>query len=266
MLVKGIDKCFNTCYNERWREAMEDRSIKELRLELGLSQERFAQLLGVSLQTVRRWEEGLTKPLPIMNLKLAQLRRKRASGRQIMGGGVRMTQRRRRPERESDPGGTGAEFDLGGLFKGIGNFIDLLSKMTEEGKEEYARTGELKGLGGEVKGVYGFSVKMGLGGKPIVEQFGNIKATQKGAVVEEVREPIVDVFDEGEQLMIIAELPGVEESGIHLEVNGDILDLTAEGKDRKYSKEVLLPLPVAADAMESSYKNGILEVRFKKRK
>jgi len=238
---------------------MEDRDIKELRLELGLSQERFAQLLGVSLQTVRRWEEGLTKPLPIMNLKLAQLRRKRASARQKIRGGVGMAERKRKPE-------AGIELGLGGLFKGIGNFIDLLSKMTEEGKEEYARSGELKGLGGEVKGVYGFSVKMGLGGRPIVEQFGNIKATQKGAVVEEVREPIIDVFDEGEQLMIIAELPGVEESDIHLEVKGDILDLTAEGEDRKYSKEVLLPSAVEAATMESSYKNGILEVRFKKRK
>lgn len=238
---------------------MEDRSIKELRLELGLSQERFAQLLGVSLQTVRRWEEGLTKPLPIMNLRLQDLQRKRASARQKIRGDVAMAERRRKPEAE-------IEFGLGGLFKGIGNFIDLLSKMTEEGKEEYTRSGEVKGSGDKVKGVYGFSVKIGLGGKPVIEQFGNIKATEKGAVVEEIREPIADVFDEGERLVIIAELPGVEEDDIHLEVKGDILELTAEGKDRKYSKEVLLPSPVKAATMESSYKNGILEVRFNKKK
>lgn len=53
---------------------MEDRRIKKLRLDFGLSQERFARLLVVSLQTVRRWEEGLTKPLPIMNLKLGESR------------------------------------------------------------------------------------------------------------------------------------------------------------------------------------------------
>jgi len=245
---------------------MDDRDIKGLRLELGLSQERFAQLLGVSLQTVRRWEEGLTKPLPIMNMKLAQLQRKRASARQRTRGGVRMAERKRKPGPESAVREIGVEFDLGGLFKGIGNFMDLLSKMAEEGKEEYTRTGELKGLGDKVKGVYGFSVKMGLGGKPVVEQFGNIKATEKGAVVEEVREPIVDVFDEGEHLVVIAELPGVEEDNIHLEVKGDILNLTAEGKDRRYSKEVLLPSPVEAAAMESSYKNGILKVRLRKSK
>jgi HSP20 family protein len=248
------------CYNPKPRRvAMEDRRIKELRLELGLSQERFAQLLGVSLQTVRRWEEGLTKPLPIMNLRLQDLQRKTASARQKTRGGVAMAEGRGKPE-------AGTEFALGGLLKGIGNFIDLLSKMTEEGKEEYTRSGELKGSGDEVKGVYGFSVKMGLGGKPIIEQFGNIKATEKGAVVEEVREPIVDVFDEGEHLVIIAELPGVEEDDIRLEAKGDIIDLTAEGEDRKYSKEVLLPSAVDAESLESSYKNGILEARFKKKK
>ena len=229
---------------------MESKHIRGLRLGLGLSQERFAQLLGVSLQTVRRWEEGLTKPLPILSLKLEELQRKL--------GGAGMAEEKREKSGE-------IEFGFGSLFKGIGNLFDLVSKMTEEGKEEYTRTGEIKGLGDKARGVYGFSVKMGLGGKPIIEQFGNIKTTEKGAVVAEVREPIVDVFDEGERLVVIAELPGVAENDIHLEVKDDILDLAAEAKDRKYSKEVLLPSAVDADSMESSYKNGILEIRLRKR-
>lgn len=158
------------------------------------------------------------------------------------------------------------EFGFGSLFKGIGNLFDLVSKMAEEGQKECTRTGEISGLGDKVKGVYGFSVKMGLGGKPVIEQFGNIKATEKGAVVAEVREPIVDVFDEGGSLVVIAELPGVDDNDIHLEVKDDILDLSAEAEDRKYSREVLLPAPVDAESMETSYKNGILEIKLRKRK
>jgi len=158
------------------------------------------------------------------------------------------------------------DFGLGGLFKGIGGLFDLVSKMTEEGKEEYTRTGEIKGLGDKAKGIYGFSVRMGIGGQPTVEQFGNIKKTEKGSVeVAEVREPIVDVFDEGDYLMVIAELPGVDESDIHLEIKGDILSLKAEGKDRKYNKEVLLPSEVEADSMETQYKSGIMEIKFTKK-
>ncbi|MFW0859381.1 MAG: archaeal heat shock protein Hsp20 [Dehalococcoidia bacterium] len=221
-----------------------------MRLELALSQERFARLLGVSLQTVRRWEEGLTRPMPILSLKLEELQRKI--------GGAEVAEEKRKKGEEF-------EFGFGSLFKGIGNLFDLVSQMTEEGKEEYTRTGEIRGLGDKAKGVYGFSVKMGLGGKPVIEQFGNIKATERGAVVAEVREPLVDVFDEGDTLVVIAELPGVAEDDIHLEVKDDILDLTAEARDRKYRKEVLLPSSVDAESMESSYKNGILEIKLRKK-
>ena len=160
------------------------------------------------------------------------------------------------------------QFDigLGGLFKGFGNLFDIVSKMSEEGKEEHISTGEIKGLGDKVKGIYGFSIRTGIEGQPTVEQFGNIKKTEKGSVeVAEVREPIVDVFDEGDYIMVIAELPGVVKRDIHLEVKGDILSLKAEGKDRKYSKEVLLPSEVEADSLETQYKSGIMEIKINKK-
>jgi HSP20 family protein len=158
------------------------------------------------------------------------------------------------------------DFGLGGLFEGMGKLFELVSKMTEEGKEEYTRTGEIKGLGDKAKGIYGFSIKMGLGGQPTVEHFGNIKKTARGSVeVAEVREPIVDVFDEGDYLLIIAEVPGVEEENIDLEVKGDILSLKAEGKDRKYSREVLLLSEVEPKSMKTQYKSGVLEIKLTKK-
>jgi len=148
------------------------------------------------------------------------------------------------------------KISFGGLFKGIGNLIDLASKLSEEGVE---KKGEIRGLPKGAKGVYGFSVRT-LAGKPIIETFGNIKETTKGPVVEEVREPIVDVFDEEDHILVIAELPGVSESEIKIEVAGDILNLTASDRDRKYAKEILLPSKVKKEGMKSVYKNGILEV------
>ena len=40
--------------------------VKEIRKRLGLTQLQFAQSLGVSFQSVNRWERGKTKPLPIV--------------------------------------------------------------------------------------------------------------------------------------------------------------------------------------------------------
>ena len=159
----------------------------------------------------------------------------------------------------------GAELGLGSLFKGRGSFLDLVSRMVEEGKEETTRNGEVAALGGKVKGVYGFSIRMGLWGKPFIEQFGNIQETEAGAVVTETREPLVDVLDEGDYLLVIVELPGVEKQGIHMDIEGDMLEITAEAKDRKYRKEVLLPSPVDQGSLESSYRNGVLEIRLVKR-
>lgn len=152
------------------------------------------------------------------------------------------------------------KISFGGLFKGIGSLIDLASQLSEEGVE---RKGEIGGLSKGVKGVYGFSIRT-LGGKPVIETFGNIKETTKGPVVEEIREPIVDIFDEKDRILVIAELPGVPEDKIKIEVAGDILSLTASDKDRKYAKEVLLPGKVKADSIKTSYKNGILEITLEK--
>lgn len=153
---------------------------------------------------------------------------------------------------------------MGGLFKGIGGLLDLVSKMAEEGKEEYVRSGEVQDLGGKLKGVYGFSIRTGLEGKPIIEQFGNIRATEAGTEVTETREPLLDVLDEGDRLVVVAELPGVDERDIQVTVQGDILELAAATSNRKYHREVLLPSAVDPTSLERSYRNGVLELRLAK--
>lgn len=39
--------------------------VREMRQRLELSQAKFAARLGVSFQSINRWENGRTKPLPI---------------------------------------------------------------------------------------------------------------------------------------------------------------------------------------------------------
>ena len=165
----------------------------------------------------------------------------------------------------------GVEIDLGigklsfgGLFKGLGDLMEAVSDLAEKG-EEIRREGEIKGLPKDAKGVYGFSVRT-MAGRPVVESFGNIKETPKGPVVEEVREPMVDVFDEKDHILIVAEMPGVEKNNIHIDIEGDALLLKAENADRKYKKEVPLPSAVDRASLISSYKNGILEVKVQKMK
>ncbi len=157
------------------------------------------------------------------------------------------------------------DFGIGGLFKGIEKLVDLAANLKEAGGE-IKKEGEidLSHLKEGMKGVFGFSIKTAVGGKPIVEPFGNIKKTPKGPKVEEERDPITDVFDEKEEIVVIAEMPGINEEGISLELKDDILEIKAVSKDRKYHKEVLLPAKLKSENLTSSYKNGMLEIRIKK--
>jgi HSP20 family protein len=154
---------------------------------------------------------------------------------------------------------------LGGLFKGIENLVDLAAKLKEAGGE-INKEGEidLSNLKKGMKGVFGFSIKTAMGGKPVVESFGNVKKTPQGPAVEEEREPITDVFDEDKEIRIYAEMPGVNQEDIKLDLKEDILDISAQTGDRKYHKEILLPSKVQAEAMSSSYNNGILEIKVRK--
>jgi len=154
---------------------------------------------------------------------------------------------------------------LGGIFKGIENLIDLAAKLKEAGGQINRESEvDLSHLKEGMKGVFGFSVRTAVGGEPVVESFGNFKKTPEGPVVEQVREPLTDVFDEQKEIRIYAEMPGVRGQDIKLEIKEDILDIAAQTGDRKYRKEILLPAKVKAETMTSSYNNGILEIKVKK--
>lgn len=49
------------------------QQIRQLRLEMGLTQEQFAVRLGVSFPTVNRWENQKAKPSPLAFQKLQKL-------------------------------------------------------------------------------------------------------------------------------------------------------------------------------------------------
>lgn len=160
---------------------------------------------------------------------------------------------------------TSIGFGLGGLFEGIQKLVEAAAGLQESGEANQTQEFTIPGLGEKGKGIFGFSVRNLAGETPGVKvrPFGNIHKRKEGMVVEEARDPVVDTFEEGDRIHVITELPGVCESDIKYEVDGDILTISSEG-DRPYSAEVLLPGAVKSDDIESSYNNGILELKLKK--
>ena len=160
------------------------------------------------------------------------------------------------PHSHSEPG-------LGGILSGLAGLIGKLNELAQTG-EELRRTGEIQGSGKEIKGIYGFTVKVGLGDEgPRIEPFGNIRTDKKTGqpVVEEIREPVVDLFEEKDHLLIVAEMPGISAADVRLEVKDDVLTIAAAKGDKKYRKEVLLPGNYPKGKMRLSCNNGVVEIK-----
>jgi HSP20 family protein len=155
-------------------------------------------------------------------------------------------------------------FGLGGLFKGIEKLVDLAGKLEEN--SGISKEGEinLDNIKKGMKGVYGFTINTAGAGSPKVQTFGNIKKTPDGPKVDEEREPITDIFDEKNEIIIIAEMPGIDESDIKIDLKEDILEIMAVSNSRTYRKELLLPMKATIQNLSRKFTNGILEIRIKK--
>src|ERR1700722_14660926 len=120
---------------------------------------------------------------------------------------------------------TSGDTDLGGFLGGLTNLIDKLGDLAEKGKDLH----EVKEFGDQagIKGVYGFTIKTGIGGDRRggikVEPFGNVRKDERTgkATVQEVIEPLVDVFEESDHVLVVAELPGVSPDDVHVELKDD---------------------------------------------
>ncbi|HKW43029.1 MAG TPA: Hsp20/alpha crystallin family protein [Thermoplasmata archaeon] len=97
-----------------------------------------------------------------------------------------------------------------------------------------------------------------------------------------VREPLVDLVDNGSEFIVRAELPGVKKEDVDIEVTDDRIEIRAEADRSREEKEKdyffrertyqslyrVLPFPaeVKPDLALATVKDGLLEVRVPKKK
>jgi HSP20 family protein len=74
----------------------------------------------------------------------------------------------------------------------------------------------------------------------------------------------VDVFDEGDTVRLVADLPGVEKDAVDLKCDGETLTVSAASDRREYDERVRLPTRVDEHSAAASFNNGVLQVTFDK--
>jgi HSP20 family protein len=97
---------------------------------------------------------------------------------------------------------------------------------------------------------------------------------------EIVTAPAVDIYQEGDDIVLKAELPGLKKEDINIEIRGDVITLSGEKKkeekvekkdyhrfERSYgsfSRSFKLPAEVQVQKATAKFRDGILEIRAPK--
>lgn len=133
-----------------------------------------------------------------------------------------------------------------GLIGGLGRLL--------QGLESAVREASAGATDAEKRLVLGYSLKVGPLGAASAEPFGDIAPA--------AREPIVDIHEEADAILVVAELPGVEAECVVARVEPDGTLLIESARPRAYRKRLALPGPVDAAGLSLTCRNGILEVRL----
>ncbi|MDM7275727.1 MAG: Hsp20/alpha crystallin family protein [Thermoprotei archaeon] len=144
---------------------------------------------------------------------------------------------------------------------------ERLESVDEDIEKEFKRMIEERRE--EIRGPYFYGIRITIGpnGVPRVEEFGNISRGRRGRpLIKEEIEPLVDVIERDDEIWIIADVPGVSKENIDVKVSERAVTIKARSEERKYHKIVDLPAEVAPETAKANYRNGVLEVKVKKKK
>jgi len=167
------------------------------------------------------------------------------------------------------PGSEGAGSGLEGLLRGIG---DLLHRAADISSDRRRAAPDGTREPGRRPWVESRMTVRGVDGEAIGADFFGLRevfaaaAAQDAEVVPpsrpERREPPVEVIAALDSISAIVELPGAEPDTIVAGVEHDMLTISASGCGIEYAAEALLPAPVADQAREQSFRNGVLELKW----
>jgi HSP20 family protein len=114
----------------------------------------------------------------------------------------------------------------------------------------------------------------------LIERFFGEEPLARHGVFGRAFSPVVDITENDNDIIVRAEIPGMEQKDLDVNLAGDVLTIKGEKKaeheekgenfhriERSYgsfSRTFALPCEVQEDKVEASYKNGILSLKLPK--
>ena len=181
------------------------------------------------------------------------------------------------------------QFPFGDMFRGFDEMRSQMEIQFEEQLKNFQSTAPKELVreyqtpeGGKVREVgpivYGYSMTIGPDGKPKIREFGNVRSSSPlrgGAgggssfstpLISPERQPLADVITTDTEVKVVVEMPGANKENIKVNAYDSSVEITATGQEeRKYREIVEIPPETDIETAKSIYKNGILEITFKKK-
>jgi len=173
----------------------------------------------------------------------------------------------------------GVEIDLGKLLESPGDVEQGLGALRERlkaaGGKERLSDEEWKAGGTTVTGFIRTGGVLGdqeyhvgtMGSRSERQGETAVKSRGKRTVApeSEIGEPPLDLFDEGDEIRIVADVPGAELGDLELKAEDRLFSLsTKPGARRGYRRDVALTAAVEPTIVSQTCRNGVLEVRLRK--
>jgi HSP20 family protein len=169
-------------------------------------------------------------------------------------------------ERGREEGPSMVHSVVGQFIPGLSDLVKTLEKSSPEFRQRIADTdAEIKhrietGWTPKPIGELGISIRPMSKAKAPVKTIRMPRPTEAEQKRAEEKEPIIDVFEEGELISVIAELPGVPEKDIKANIKEGGLEIIA-GRHRRR-----IDLPAEPGSIvKRTYKNGILHLIVKRK-
>ncbi len=166
----------------------------------------------------------------------------------------------------------GDDTDLGGFAKISRGLSELFNFLSELDERKLPRRGTREKDGMIIEFSFGKRTLAGDGGEPerasepLPERREETRRRRAKPSGIEVLEPVTDMFDEPDEVVLMFEVPGVARKDMHCVLDGDILLFEAKTGERLYRKEIFIEAKLATTTPHLRLRNGVLEVRLAKQK
>ena len=147
------------------------------------------------------------------------------------------------------------------LLKTLLEFIKALDKLAQQ--REVVKKGKGELAGADV--AYSYTVRY-LSPYARPKRYLSPYARPKASPTKDAEKPLVDVFDMGDHIVVVALMPNVKEEDLKFRIDDNTLKITSNIAGTKVLKEIPIPKDSEVDKiLNASFKNGVLEIRLRKK-